>query len=157
MFVQEGGGDRLIPRANSIDIQFRLVLGDRRLRRDVAFITAAPLIPWLRNTADQWRGLRWYFAMIPRFVEGGSMVEKWRIRRVMRKERHESISFDPSSRDKPVTGLECPETRGEGQEHRERRKCKYIYICMYPLHHQYSTFMQLCTQHFRRHLFSFFF
>lgn len=56
------------------------------------------------------------------------MVEKWRIRRVMRKERHESISFDPSSRDKPVTGLECPETRGEGQEHRERRKCKYIYI-----------------------------
>lgn len=42
MFVQEGGGDRLIPGANSIDIQFRLVLGDRRLRRDVAFITAAP-------------------------------------------------------------------------------------------------------------------
>lgn len=32
----------MIPRANSIDIQFRLVLGDRRLRRDVAFITAAP-------------------------------------------------------------------------------------------------------------------
>lgn len=47
------------------------------------------------------------------------MVEKWRIRRVMRKERHESISFDPSSRDKPVTGLECPETRGtrtQGEE-----------------------------------------
>lgn len=42
MFVQgeEGGRDHLIPRANSIDIQFRLVLGDRRLRRDVAFITA---------------------------------------------------------------------------------------------------------------------
>lgn len=72
------------------------------------------------------------------------MVEKWRIRRVMRKERHESISFDPSSRDKPVTGLECPETRGEGQEHRERRKCKYIYICMYvssasSIFHVYAT------------------
>lgn len=45
-------------------------------------------------------------------AEEGSVVD---LSRVTRKERHESISFDPSSRDKPVTrGLNAP--RQEGRE-----------------------------------------
>lgn len=100
--------------ANSIDIQFRLV---RRWSFDYVVVTL------LSQAAhpNSWRSMatammiREAKTMIRGSWRGGGGCEGW----IEWRTRHESISFDPSSTDKPVNRgsmRESAATRGEEQE-----------------------------------------